>query len=413
MISLLKVVDDALHHIVHTFSSEDIRRILCVLPNQVIHGNKTSLCNRLINFLTSSASPSQKSFAKKEILKVHNARSKQIKQLRLLNKPIPTPLIPAPIVINPTASITFEHDLPFFKTLKTVVAPLYCSPTSSKLISIYFIEESIKNFIVQSWDNKSNKYKHTIILRLEQLERKSLIERLPYNLNVSLNGRQCKLPELNTGDLEMEDESKLPEVPEELSSTDDDSISFPWRQNIPIELTEYLNLQTGLRDLLGVSWSDEPISYIVGVFVVQKLTWEDLIVELKKKPTRAYEKTLKFIKELNKSEIDIRVGTHSVTIKDPLTMQRMKLPARGVECVHLQCFDAISFLRMNEQKQTWLCPLCKKRVKFENIEIDEYFLKIVQSPTVSEECENVILLEDGTWVETKTNAFSSNSKRKN
>ncbi|XP_060845226.1 E3 SUMO-protein ligase PIAS3-like [Rhopalosiphum padi] len=411
-----QVVDDALHHIVRTFSSEDIRRILCVLPNQVIHGDKTSLCNRLIYFLTSSASPSQKSLAKKEIIKVYKARSRLIKQRRLFNKPIPTSLIPTPAIIRPTTSITFEHDLPFFKILKTVLAPLYCSSTSAKLFSIYFIEKHIKDFIVQSWDNQSKKYKHKIILRLDQLERKSFIERLPNNIDVSLNGRQCKLPELNMGELEVEDELKMAAIPvlNSPTSTDDDSIiPFPWRHNIPIEFTEYLNLQTGINDVLCVSWSDEPISYIVGIFVVQKLTSEDLLVELKKRPIRAYEKTIKFIKELNKSDVDFRVNTHSVTIKDPLTMQRMKLPARGVECVHLQCFDAISFLQMNEQKQTWLCPLCKKQVKFENLEIDEYFFKIVQSPTVSEECENVILLKDGTWVETKTNAFSSNSKRKN
>jgi len=38
----------------------------------------------------------------------------------------------------------------------------------------------------------------------------------------------------------------------------------------------------------------------------------------------------------------------STTLKDPLTRQRMKLPARGEQCKHLQCFkntSNLSFLK--------------------------------------------------------------------
>jgi len=65
---------------------------------------------------------------------------------------------------------------------------------------------------------------------------------------------------------------------------------------------------------------------------------------------------------------------------------------------------------MNEQKQTWACPLCKKKIKFENIEVDEYFLNMLQNPDLREECENVVLLKDGTWSERKNVEFSKNSR---
>lgn len=49
---------------------------------------------------------------------------------------------------------------------------------------------------------------------------------------------------------------------------------------------------------------------------------------------------------------------------------------------------------MNEIKQTWKCPICRQIVQFEDIEVDEYFLKILQSSILSKYCANVILLED-------------------
>lgn len=36
--------------------------------------------------------------------------------------------------------------------------------------------------------------------------------------------------------------------------------------------------------------------------------------------------------------------------------------SRTPECDHLQCFDATFFLKMNAQKPTWECPVCKKLV---------------------------------------------------
>ena len=107
---------------------------------------------------------------------------------------------------------------------------------------------------------------------------------------------------------------------------------------------------------------------------------------------------------------DMDVDTMLATVKDPLTQLRMQLPARGVDCKHLQCFDAIPFLRMNEQKETWKCTLCGKQIKFENIEIDEFFLIMLQSPDLSEECENVVLFKDGTWSERNNSEFSNNCR---
>src|SRR6218665_2588364 len=53
-----------------------------------------------------------------------------------------------------------------------------------------------------------------------------------------------------------------------------------------------------------------------------------------------------------------------------LGKMRMTVPCRASTCNHLQCFDAPTFLQMNEKKPTWLCPVCDKAAQFQNLIID-------------------------------------------
>ncbi|XP_027847107.2 E3 SUMO-protein ligase PIAS4-A-like [Aphis gossypii] len=368
---------------VYAFNSDELRNILGSLPNQVIFSNEESLRNHLLYLLTSSSS-SERNFIEKKILEVYKSRSVQLQHQPPICRP-PRPQIPyfiQPTHKIPDETIHFAHNLPFFKTLETILPPLYSelNADSFNFVGYYYLSESTRNSVIESWNNYRKEYKLKIILRIEQFGEKLLIERLPYNIYVSVNGRQCRLPELNIS-----------------------TVGTPWRHNVPIDITEYTDLRTCLQNTLNITWSNEPYIYVSSVFVVQKLPWENLLIEFKNRLIiRASEKTMDFIKQFFEREADFGVNCVFTTVMDPLSNLRMKLPARGVGCIHLQCFDAIEFLRMNEQKQTWLCPICQKPVKFENLEIDEYFLNVVHSSNLSEECKYIILLKDGTWIE-KTN----------
>lgn len=68
----------------------------------------------------------------------------------------------------------------------------------------------------------------------------------------------------------------------------------------------------------------------------------------------------------------IAMTSLKVTIACPLGKCRMTLPCRATTCKHLQCFDANLFLQMNERKPTWICPVCDKPTRFEDLCIDEY-----------------------------------------
>lgn len=56
--------------------------------------------------------------------------------------------------------------------------------------------------------------------------------------------------------------------------------------------------------------------------------------------------------------------------KFQLGKMRIQLPCRASTCTHLQCFDATTFLMMNEKKATWMCPVCDKPAPFHKLILD-------------------------------------------
>jgi len=69
---------------------------------------------------------------------------------------------------------------------------------------------------------------------------------------------------------------------------------------------------------------------------------------------------------------DIMTTASVLSLKCPLSTLRIDLPIRSVTCKHNQCFDATSYLQLQEQGPTWLCPICNNPAPFENLAVDEY-----------------------------------------
>ena len=83
---------------------------------------------------------------------------------------------------------------------------------------------------------------------------------------------------------------------------------------------------------------------------------------------------------ISKAQDNEIVATSSkMSLKCPLSTLRIDVPCRSTICAHNQCFDALSFLQLQEQAPTWTCPVCNKIVSFEALEVDQYvsYLKAV------------------------------------
>lgn len=79
----------------------------------------------------------------------------------------------------------------------------------------------------------------------------------------------------------------------------------------------------------------------------------------------------------------------------PLGKMRMTVPCRAHTCTHIQCYDAMLYLQMNEKKPAWQCPVCDRPALFQDLFVDGLWLEILeQAPS---KCEQVEFLEDGSW----------------
>merc|ERR1719384_1481355 len=172
----------------------------------------------------------------------------------------------------------------------------------------------------------------------------------------------------------------------------------PKRPPNPVNITPHCKLSPILPNAINIKWASEyNKTWVVGIWLVMKLTSEDLLDRLKKKGTREPDYTRNLIiQKLNNDDDDVATTSLKVSVTCPLGKMRMKVPCRPSTCDHLQCFDGSTFLLMNERKPTWNCPVCDRKALYDDLLIDGYYQDILDSKKTIDE-ENVILEKDGTW----------------
>jgi E3 SUMO-protein ligase PIAS1 len=74
-------------------------------------------------------------------------------------------------------------------------------------------------------------------------------------------------------------------------------------------------------------------------------------------------------------DADIVATSTKMSLKCPLSTLRIETPCRSMGCAHNQCFDAASYLQLQEQAPTWTCPVCNKYSPFENLAVDLYVMQ--------------------------------------
>ncbi|KAK3610264.1 hypothetical protein CHS0354_022327 [Potamilus streckersoni] len=107
-----------------------------------------------------------------------------------------------------------------------------------------------------------------------------------------------------------------------------------------------------------------------------------------------YTKALIKEKLAHNADSDVATTSLRVSLVCPLGKMRIQIPCRASTCSHLQTFDAMTFLMMNEKKPTWICPVCDKPAPLEKLIIDGLFLEICQQET---EANEIQFTDDGSW----------------
>ncbi|KAI0307987.1 PINIT domain-containing protein [Multifurca ochricompacta] len=139
-----------------------------------------------------------------------------------------------------------------------------------------------------------------------------------------------------------------------------------------------------------------PKKYYMAVMLVQVTTVDQLIERVKKGKFRSREDVLAQRKQpVNDEDDDIIAGPQKTSLKCPLSYCRINTPCRSLQCVHVQCFDALSWYSVNEQTTTWSCPVCEKAINHEELIVDGYFGSILES--TPDTVEDVIVEANGEW----------------
>lgn len=94
---------------------------------------------------------------------------------------------------------------------------------------------------------------------------------------------------------------------------------------------------------------------------------------------------------------DVTTTSFCMSLLCVLGKSRMETPCRAVTCKHLQCFDAGNFLKMNERKATWICPICNKPCRYPDLIVDELFMSVLRDSAATPEITEFELLKDGSW----------------
>ncbi|XP_033633969.1 E3 SUMO-protein ligase PIAS2-like [Asterias rubens] len=201
-------------------------------------------------------------------------------------------------------------------------------------------------------------------------------DKFPSSVCVKVNGKLCPLP---------------PFLPQTKAGTE------PRRPSRPVNITPLSRLTPTSPNQVDVQWIPEiGRSYCVAVYLVSQLSAEILYQRLKNNGVRNADHSRALIKEKLAHDPESEIATMSlrVSLMCPLGKMRMSTPCRPISCNHLQCFDAVLYLKMNEKKPTWICPVCDRKAPFDSLIIDGLFMEILGHHTPSLEIQ---FLEDGSW----------------
>jgi len=170
----------------------------------------------------------------------------------------------------------------------------------------------------------------------------------------------------------------------------------------PLIVTSLCKLNTkSCLNQMSLTWTPVPgIVHAVSVYLVEKLGPADLLDMLKGRGQRDPEITKALIRSKleDKDQDEIATTSCKVTMACPLGMSRMTYPARSSTCDHLQCFDGDTYLRMNEKKPKWVCPVCNKPAYFENLFLDGFYIQLLQTQKFrSCGTNDIVLNQDASW----------------
>ncbi|XP_060569919.1 E3 SUMO-protein ligase PIAS2-like isoform X3 [Ruditapes philippinarum] len=279
--------------------------------------------------------------------------------------------------------------LPFFDIMGELLKPTSLAPKGpSRYQETYFVfhltPQQAQDIAMSRDVRATAKWEYTVQVQLRFCFLETSCEQddnFPPSICVRVNGKVAQLP------------NPIPTTKPGVE---------PKRPGRPVDITSLCRLSPTMPNHVEISWASEyGRGYVVSINLVKRLTSDILLQRLKQFGNRHADHSRAMIKEKLQHDADSEIATTSlrVSLTCPLGKMRLQLPCRAGTCTHIQCFDATTFLMMNEKKATWLCPVCDKPTPFHKLIIDGLFVEILKQTT---DVDEIQFIEDGTWAPIKS-----------
>ncbi|KAK6309128.1 hypothetical protein J4Q44_G00205910 [Coregonus suidteri] len=270
--------------------------------------------------------------------------------------------------------------LPFYQTLETLLPPTELIAQNSEKLQdsqcVFELTQSQADQVRNSTELRPGMKAIQVVLRICYTDSIGVQEdQYPPNIAVKVNQSYCHVPGYYP--------SNKPGVE-------------PRRPCRPVNITPWLQLSTA-TNRVTVTWGKFGKRYSVAVYLVRVFTSAELFSQLKHCSVESAERCRERIQDKLRFDPESEIATTGlrVSLICPLVKMRIGVPCRVLTCAHLQCFDAIFFLQMNEKKPTWTCPVCDKQAPFELLTIDGLASEILKE--THEDIEEIEYLTDGSW----------------
>ncbi|KAI9718969.1 MAG: hypothetical protein M1812_003854 [Candelaria pacifica] len=162
----------------------------------------------------------------------------------------------------------------------------------------------------------------------------------------------------------------------------------------PADITNLVRKRSGYENSIVMTYALTQKKFSLLVNLVRQHSVEELVGRLKRGKHTTKDQVIREM--LSKAhDTDIVATSTVMSLKCPISTLRIDLPCRSTICSHNQCFDASSFLQLQEQAPTWTCPVCNKIILFEALAVDQYVDDILKVTPKS--VEQVTIEPNGTW----------------
>ncbi|KAK9493681.1 PINIT domain-containing protein [Lipomyces doorenjongii] len=177
----------------------------------------------------------------------------------------------------------------------------------------------------------------------------------------------------------------------------------------PADLTDYIAKDTMTRNMVEVIYAYTRQRYTVTLHMARKRSVQDIVTRIVAGKRLAKETVMgQITKNHGGDDDDDIVATSSiVSLKCPLSFGRIQVPIRTIRCSHVQCFDATSYIQLQEQAPTWQCPICNNYAPIEDIVVDNYFDEILKHTSMS--VESIEIDPSGVWRVPEQNGAADDS----